>query len=132
MKALSKDAHTRSKAHLAAAATEGAAPKTRSWYVCIACDKPVLQQERLSHEAGHGVRTRRNYPDRKYGLFDPEDPESSPDDSDAEDKMGFDSDNESDVAGILHDIDTAFGLLPHGGAYKESRHYYGPSKYDYY
>jgi len=126
MKALSRDAHTRSKAHLAAA-TKGAVPKTRTWYVCVPCDKPVLQQERLSHEAGHSVRTRRNYLGWEYG--DPEDPESS--DSDTGNIMGW-SDNESDIDELLHDIDTAFGVLPHGGAYKESRHYYGPSKHDYY
>ena len=33
---------------------------------------------------------------------------------------------------LLHDIDTAFGLKPEGGAYKESNFYYGPSIYDYY
>ena len=34
--------------------------------------------------------------------------------------------------GLLRDIDTAFGLLPGGGAYKESNFYYGPGIHDYY
>lgn len=36
-----------------------------------------------------------------------------------------------DGMGALHDIDTAFGLLPGGGAYKESNHYYGPGLLDF-
>ncbi|KZT64981.1 hypothetical protein DAEQUDRAFT_769220 [Daedalea quercina L-15889] len=37
-----------------------------------------------------------------------------------------------DARGILHDIDTQWGMLPHGGAYKESNHYFGPGEYDFY
>ena len=33
------------------------------------------------------------------------------------------SDDSEDLQGLLYDIDTAFGLLPHGGAYKESNFY---------
>jgi hypothetical protein len=31
-----------------------------------------------------------------------------------------------DARGILHDIDTQWGLIPGGGAYKDSDFYYGP------
>ena len=34
--------------------------------------------------------------------------------------------------GLLHDIDTTFGLCPGGGAYKERNFYYGPGIHDYY
>ncbi len=34
--------------------------------------------------------------------------------------------------GILHDIDTQWGMIPGGGAYKESNHYYGPGEWDFY
>lgn len=37
-----------------------------------------------------------------------------------------------DARGIAHDIDTQWGDMPHGGAYKDSNHYYGPGCYDYY
>ncbi|TDL24752.1 hypothetical protein BD410DRAFT_837679 [Rickenella mellea] len=37
-----------------------------------------------------------------------------------------------DGEGILHDIDTQWGMMPHGGAYKESNFYYGPGDDDYY
>jgi len=33
---------------------------------------------------------------------------------------------------LLRDIDTQWGAMPWGGAYKESNHYYGPGIYDYY
>jgi len=36
-----------------------------------------------------------------------------------------------DARGILHDIDTQWGLIPGGGAYKESNHYYGAGEYDF-
>ena len=37
-----------------------------------------------------------------------------------------------DARGVLHDIDTQWGMLPQGGAYKESNHYWGPGEYDFY
>ena len=37
-----------------------------------------------------------------------------------------------DARGILHDIDTQWGAIPGGGAYKDSDFYYGPGEYDYY
>ena len=37
--------------------------------------------------------------------------------------MGPDGFSQADLEGIVYDIDTAFGLLPHGGAYKESNFY---------
>ncbi|KAG6888585.1 hypothetical protein C0995_007267 [Termitomyces sp. Mi166 len=36
-----------------------------------------------------------------------------------------DSFDEEDLRGLLYDIDTQWGLLPGGGAYKESNHYFG-------
>lgn len=35
-----------------------------------------------------------------------------------------DRDDQDDARSILYDIDTQWGLLPHGGAYKESDHFY--------
>ena len=40
--------------------------------------------------------------------------------------------NAFDARGIAHDIDTQWGSMPGGGAYKDSNHYYGPGIYDYY
>lgn len=40
--------------------------------------------------------------------------------------------DEWDAWGILQDIDTQWGMLPQGGAYKESNHYWGPGRYDCY
>jgi hypothetical protein len=37
-----------------------------------------------------------------------------------------------DARGILHDIDTQWGLIPGGGAYSDSNFYYGPGEYDFY
>jgi len=37
-----------------------------------------------------------------------------------------------DARGLLHDIDTQWGLMPWGGAYKESDQYFGPGEYDFY
>ena len=37
-----------------------------------------------------------------------------------------------DARGILHDIDTQWGAMPHGGAYKESNTYYGSGDHDFY
>ncbi|KAF8066513.1 hypothetical protein FPV67DRAFT_1190770 [Lyophyllum atratum] len=37
-----------------------------------------------------------------------------------------------DGLALLRDIDTQWGLLPGGGAYKESNHYFGPGIHDYY
>jgi hypothetical protein len=37
-----------------------------------------------------------------------------------------------DAKGILKDIDTQWGAIPGGGAYKESDFYYGPGEYDNY
>ena len=37
-----------------------------------------------------------------------------------------------DARGIAHDIETQWGSIPGGGAYKDSNHYYGPGIYDYY
>lgn len=37
-----------------------------------------------------------------------------------------------DAQGILHDIDTQWGMIPEGGAYQDSNHYYGPGEYDFY
>lgn len=37
-----------------------------------------------------------------------------------------------DARSILHEIDTQWGDMPGGGAYKDSNHYYGPGEYDYY
>jgi hypothetical protein len=37
-----------------------------------------------------------------------------------------------DARGIAHDIDTQWGMMPGGGAYKDSNLYYGPDCYDYY
>ncbi|ESK87666.1 hypothetical protein Moror_1888 [Moniliophthora roreri MCA 2997] len=37
-----------------------------------------------------------------------------------------------DARGILHDVDTQWGLIPGGGAYKESNFYYGSDQYDFY
>ena len=36
-----------------------------------------------------------------------------------------------DARGILHDIDTQWGLMPGGGAYSDSNFYYGPGEYDF-
>jgi len=43
-----------------------------------------------------------------------------------------DASDQFDAAGIAHDIDTQWGAMPWGGAYKESNHFYGPGVYDYY
>ncbi len=37
-----------------------------------------------------------------------------------------------DARSILHDIDTQWGSMPLGGAYKDSNHYFGPGEYDYF
>jgi hypothetical protein len=37
-----------------------------------------------------------------------------------------------DARGILHDIDTQWGLMPQGGAYSDSDVYYGSGEYDFY
>lgn len=37
-----------------------------------------------------------------------------------------------DMRGLLHDIDTQWGMIPGGGAYGESDNYYGPGEYDFY
>ncbi|KAE9395139.1 hypothetical protein BT96DRAFT_161548 [Gymnopus androsaceus JB14] len=153
MKALNRDAHIKSKAHIAtgkAPASKTTSTQQSRWYICVPCDKAVLKQERSSHEAGHGVgvgagisrkiptSTKLRRKDYYSGPFpsgreyDSSDPESDPDDPDEEDNDDSHSMTNSDVAGLLHDIDTAFGCLPGGGAYKESRQYYGPGKYDYY
>ncbi|KDQ17945.1 hypothetical protein BOTBODRAFT_171644 [Botryobasidium botryosum FD-172 SS1] len=44
----------------------------------------------------------------------------------------YDDLSEDEAAGILYDIDTQWGAMPQGGAYKDSNHYYGPGIYDYY
>lgn len=44
-------------------------------------------------------------------------------------KYDYDRD---ELAGLIRDIDTQWGMIPGGGAYKESNHYYGPGIYDYY
>jgi hypothetical protein len=36
-----------------------------------------------------------------------------------------------DARSIEHDIDTQWGAMPWGGAYKDSNHYYGPGIYDF-
>jgi len=42
----------------------------------------------------------------------------------ARERISDDQLSEDDGRSILREIDTAFGLLPHGGAYKESNFYY--------
>jgi hypothetical protein len=37
-----------------------------------------------------------------------------------------------DARSIAHDIDTQWGMMPWGGAYKDSNHYWGPGEYDFY
>ncbi len=37
-----------------------------------------------------------------------------------------------DARSIAHDIDTQWGDMPWGGAYKDSNRYWGPGEYDYY
>lgn len=37
-----------------------------------------------------------------------------------------------DARSIAHDIDTQWGAMPRGGAYKDSNHYWGPGEYDFY
>jgi hypothetical protein len=37
-----------------------------------------------------------------------------------------------DARSIAHEIDTQWGEMPHGGAYSDSNHYFGPGEYDYY
>lgn len=36
------------------------------------------------------------------------------------------ADDSDDDRWLIYEIDTAFGLLPCGGVYKESNHYFGP------
>jgi hypothetical protein len=36
-----------------------------------------------------------------------------------------------DAMGIAHDIDTQWGSIPHGGAYKESDFFYGDDPFDF-
>lgn len=38
---------------------------------------------------------------------------------------------EWDMRAVLHDIDTQWGAIPGGGAYKESNCYFGPGVYDF-
>jgi hypothetical protein len=48
---------------------------------------------------------------------------------------GDDSDcslSKEDGLALLHEIDTAFGSRPGGGAFKESNFYYGEGIHDYY
>ena len=40
--------------------------------------------------------------------------------------------NAWDARSIAHDIDTQWGAMPWGGAYKDSNEYWGPGDYDYY
>ena len=40
--------------------------------------------------------------------------------------------DEWDARGIAHDIDTQWGMIPEGGAYKDSNRYFGPGDYDFY
>jgi hypothetical protein len=40
--------------------------------------------------------------------------------------------DEEDARSILYDIDTQWGMMPQGGAYKDSNHYYGTGMYDFY
>lgn len=40
--------------------------------------------------------------------------------------------NAWDAACLAREIDTQWGFAPSGGAYKDSRRYFGPSEYDYY
>lgn len=42
------------------------------------------------------------------------------------------AEEEWDMRAVLHDIDTQWGMLPEGGAYKESNRYFGPGAYDFY
>jgi hypothetical protein len=37
-----------------------------------------------------------------------------------------------DARSIAHAIDTQWGDMPWGGAYKDSNRYWGPGEYDYY
>ena len=37
-----------------------------------------------------------------------------------------------DARSLAHDIDTQWGEMPWGGAYKDSNHYYDPGEYDFY
>jgi hypothetical protein len=37
-----------------------------------------------------------------------------------------------DARSVAHEIDTQWGEMPWGGAYKDSNHYWGPGEYDYY
>jgi hypothetical protein len=37
-----------------------------------------------------------------------------------------------DARSIAHEIDTQWGDMPRGAAYKDSNHYYGPGEYDFY
>lgn len=37
-----------------------------------------------------------------------------------------------DARSIAHDIDTQWGAMPWGGAYKDSNEYWGPSEYDFF
>ena len=37
-----------------------------------------------------------------------------------------------DARGLAHEIDTQWGDMPWGGAYSDSKTYYGPGDYDFY
>ena len=37
-----------------------------------------------------------------------------------------------DARSIAHDIDTQWGAMPWGGAYKDSNEYWGPGEYDFF
>jgi hypothetical protein len=37
-----------------------------------------------------------------------------------------------DARSVAHDIDTQWGAMPWGGAYKDSEDYYGAGEYDFY
>ncbi|KAG9035386.1 hypothetical protein FRB95_011406 [Tulasnella sp. JGI-2019a] len=113
-------------------------PRPRNFvqWTCIVCGISMQLQNKAAHLNGSAHQHAQRNHDHGGGGDGGSSGDSSGDDSfggsirDREYRKYRDEQDE--LLGLLHDIDTQWGLLPEGGAYKESNHYFGPGIHDYY
>jgi len=134
MQVKNKEAHLGGKIHRANLAANKSHPASK--WECTICQKEMQADQKGAHLAGKvhreavsgpiiggsaarkkGGKSGAGQPNRRHSK------ESDDDDASLSTESGL---------GLLRDIDTAFGLLPGGGAYKESNFYYGSGIHDYY
>jgi len=121
-------------------------------WTCSVCHITMHQDSRRSHLAGkaHDKKlmgdgdsgdgagsTKKKTKALDKGKSLPLHPGGPDDSDDPDDESGSDSYysngiSREDAAHLLWEIDTQWGMIPGGGAYKESNHYYGPGIHDYY